>query len=49
VSLADSISKAEIPLKRTSKLVDGMWDNLKKTIGWQLSSSMVHGFIGSMQ
>lgn len=49
VSLADSISKAEIPLKRTSKLVDGMWDNLKKTIGWQMSSSMVHGFIGSMQ
>ena len=49
VSLADSISKAEIPLKRTSKLVDGMWDNLKKTVGWQISSSMVHGFIGSMQ
>lgn len=49
VSLADSISKAEIPLKRTSKLVDGMWDNLKKTIGWQMSSSLVHGFIGSMQ
>ena len=49
VSLADSISKAEIPLKRTSKLVDGMWDNLKKTIGWQMSSSIVHGFIGSMQ
>ena len=49
VSLADSISKSEIPLKRTSKLVDGMWDNLKKTVGWQISSSMIHGFIGSIQ
>jgi hypothetical protein len=49
VSLADSISKSEIPLRRTSKLVDGMWDNLKKTVGWQISSSMIHGFIGSMQ
>ena len=49
VSLADSISKAEIPLKRTSKLVDGMWDNLKKTVGWQLSSSMIHGVIRGVQ
>jgi hypothetical protein len=49
VSLADSISKSEIPLRRTSKLVDGMWDNLKKTVGWQMSSSMIHGFIGSVQ
>jgi hypothetical protein len=49
VSLAGSIAKAEVPLRRTNKLVDGMWDNLKKTIGWQLSSSMIHGFIGGVQ
>ena len=49
MNLADSISKSEIPLKRTSKMMDGLWDNLKKTVGWQISSSMVHGFIGSMQ
>ena len=49
VSLADSISKSEIPLKRTSKLMDGMWDNLKKTVGWSISSSMVNSFVGSIQ
>lgn len=49
VNLADSISKSEIPLKRTSQLMDGMWANLKKTIGWQISSSMVNSFVGSMQ
>ena len=49
VNLANSIAASEIPLKRTSKLLDSTWDNLKKTIGWQFSSSLVHGFIGSIQ
>lgn len=49
VNLANSIASSEIPLKRTSKLLDNTWDNLKKTIGWQFSSSLVHGFIGSIQ
>lgn len=49
VNLADSISKSEIPLRRASKLMDGMWVNLKKTVGWQISSRMVNSFVGSMQ
>ena len=49
IGLADSISRSEIPLMRTNKLVDGMWNNLKKTVGWQISSSMIHGFIGGVQ
>ena len=49
LGLANSIAQSEIPLKRTSKLLDTTWDNLKKTAGWQLSSSIIHGFIGSVQ
>ena len=49
VSLADSISRSEIPLLRTSKLVNGLYDNLKKTAGWQISSSIIHGVMGQYQ
>lgn len=49
VSLADSISKSEIPLKRTSQMVDKMWDGLKRTASWQLQSSIIHGIMGSIQ
>ena len=49
VNLADSISKSEIPLKRTSQMVDKMWDGLKRTASWQLQSSIIHGVIGSIQ
>jgi hypothetical protein len=47
--LANSIAKSEIPLKRTNKLLDGAWNSLKRTVGWQLSSSIIHGVIGGMQ
>jgi hypothetical protein len=47
--LANSIAKSEVPLMRTNSLVNGLWMNLKKTAGWQLSSSMIHGFIGGVQ
>lgn len=49
ISLADSISRSEVPLIRTNKLVNGLWDNLKKTAGWQISSSVIHGLMGSVQ
>ena len=49
LQLANSISNSEIPLKKANKLLDTTWENLKKTIGWQFSSSLVHGFIGSIQ
>jgi hypothetical protein len=44
--LADSISRSEVPLMRTNKLINGLWDNLKKTAGWQVSSSVIHGVMG---
>lgn len=49
MSLADAISRSDIPLARTSKLVSGLWDNLKKTAGWQISSSVIHGIMGQYQ
>lgn len=47
--LANSIASAEIPLKRTNGLLHEMGTVLKNTIKWQLSSSMIHGFMGAVQ
>ena len=49
IGLARSIAQSEVPLKRTSKLVDQAWTSIKKTAGWQMSSSLIHGLIGQMQ
>ena len=43
LGLADSVAAAEIPIKRTSNLLEKFWENLKKTAGWQISSNIVHG------
>ena len=47
--LANSIASADIPLMRTNKLLNEMGTVLKNTIKWQLSSSMIHGFMGAIQ
>jgi hypothetical protein len=49
LKLAKSITLAEIPLKKTNKLVDDLWQSLKNTAKWQLSSSVIHGFMGALQ
>lgn len=49
LSLADSIVTAQKPMVETNKLLDGMWTALKNTARWQLSSSMLHGFMSSIQ
>ena len=49
LSLTNSILNAEMPLKRTNKLLDEMKTSLSNTIKWQISSSAVHGFMGAMQ
>ena len=49
MSLAQSIIKAEVPLRRTGALVNSLWTTLKNTARWQLSSSVLHGFMGSIQ
>jgi TP901 family phage tail tape measure protein len=48
-SLAKAIANSEIPLKRSSALLDEFATTMKNTVRWQLSSSMMHGFLESIQ
>ena len=48
-TLASSIAQAEMPLKRSNTLISELWTTLKNTARWQISSSILHGFIGSVQ
>ena len=47
--LATQITKAEVPLLRTNKLLTEMGTVLKNTIKWQISSTAIHGFVGSIE
>ena len=49
MELANAVVASETPLRQTAGLVDKLWDSLKRTAGWQLSSSMIHGFMGAVQ
>lgn len=48
MGLANAISTSEIPLKRTSKLMQDLGITMKNTIKWQLSSSAMHGFMSAV-
>jgi hypothetical protein len=48
VKLTKSITLAEVPIKQCSKLVSELWTSLKNTAKWQLSSSVIHGFMGAL-
>lgn len=47
--LAQAIVSSEVPLKRLSSLMGNLGTVLQNTIRWQLSSSMIHGFMGAIQ
>jgi TP901 family phage tail tape measure protein len=49
LKLAQSISTAEAPVTRVNKKLTEMGTVLKNTARWQLSSSILHGFMGSLQ
>jgi len=46
--LARSIVQAEVPLKRTSGLLSEFKTTLMNTARWQISSSILHGFMGAL-
>lgn len=48
-SLAQSILKADVPLKQTNTLLTQFATTLKNTARWQISSSILHGFQGAIQ
>ena len=47
--LTQAVVTAEVPLKRTSTLLSNFATTLKNTARWQISSSILHGFMGSLQ
>lgn len=47
-SLASSITKAEIPIRRSNALLSDFATTLKNTARWQISSSVLHGFMGTL-
>lgn len=49
LKLAQSISMAEAPVTRVNKQLAEMVTTLKNTARWQLSSSLLHGFMGTIQ
>lgn len=49
LKVASSITQAELPLRRTNTLMNGLWVTMKNTMRWQLTSSVLHGFIGSLK
>ena len=49
LSLAQSISNAEMPLRRTNALVKEFGTTLMNAARWQFSSSVLHGLMGAVQ
>ena len=47
--LSQAIMQAEVPLRRSNALLTEFATTMKNTVRWQLSSSMLHGFMGAMQ
>lgn len=48
LKVAQSIATAEAPLKRTSALLSDFAVTLKNTAKWQISSTIIHGFMSSL-
>lgn len=49
LKVAKAITEAELPLRRTNTLMNSLWITMKNTARWQLTSSVLHGFVGSLE
>ena len=49
MQLTQAIVQSEVPLRRTNALVKEFATTLANTARWQLSSSVLHGFMGALQ
>ena len=47
--LAQAIAKSEIPMKRISNIFGQFGTVIANTVRWQMSSSLIHGIMGSIQ
>ena len=48
-SLAQAVASAEVPIRRSNALLSELWVTMQNTVRWQLTSSMLHGFMGAVQ
>ena len=48
-AIAQSILSAEVPLRRSNGMLTEFATTLKNTARWQISSSILHGFMGTLQ
>lgn len=49
LQVAQAITSAEMPLRRSNALMEQLWVTMKNTMRWQLTSSALHGFVGGVQ
>lgn len=49
LKISQSIANAENPLRRSNKLLSNFMATLKNTVKWQISSTLIHGFMGALQ
>ena len=49
LSLAQAVANSEVPIRRTNAMLKEMGTTLANTARWQLSSSILHGFMGAVQ
>jgi hypothetical protein len=48
MQLAGAVAQSEVPIKRVNKALADMAITMKNTAKWQLSSSVLHGFMGAV-
>lgn len=48
IDLSKAILASQTPLTHSIKLFDKLWDSLKRTAGWQISSLAIHGIQGAL-
>ena len=48
-AMSEAIARADVPITTVNKKLAAMGTTLKNTIKWQLSSSIIHGFVGAVE
>lgn len=49
VQTAQAIASAQLPLMRTTQMMDKLWITMKNTMRWQLTASALNSFTGAVQ
>jgi hypothetical protein len=48
MQLAGAVAQSEVPIRRVNATLQSLMVTLKNTAKWQLSSSMLHGFMSAV-